>query len=121
MVNSTTAIPETDTTVFKVGRSTTYIAGYYSSLKDARISQVSNAAGVLVMKATLEHSVTGMSGKHFSDLGDSGAMVFQGSGALVGMLCDGCIEHPISYISLAEDLFDDIKRVTGATDVRVAD
>lgn len=75
----------------------------------------------MVTKKTLEHSVLGMSGKHFSDLGDSGAPVFDSSGAFIGMIFSGSREHPISYITLAKDLFDDIKRVTGATHVRVAD
>lgn len=52
--------------------------------------------------------------------GDAGSFVMDRYGSFVGLYVGGCLETGTGYFMEASDLFDDIKTVTGATDVRVA-
>jgi hypothetical protein len=56
--------------------------------------------------------------EYFSDNGDSGSAVFTKAGEFVGLLHGGVEPgRQISYITSAEDLVEDIKYITGATEV----
>jgi hypothetical protein len=103
-------LPTANSKVFKVGRTSTWTAGYYSALKSAHVAD---------KKVALEHSITGARGNPFSSLGDYGSLAFNQECGLAGLIVAGSNEHPVTYITLAPDLFDDIKNRTGAKDVRV--
>ncbi|KAL3481750.1 hypothetical protein BJX99DRAFT_253276 [Aspergillus californicus] len=51
--------------------------------------------------------------------GDAGAVVCGLAGDVVGLLFGGSVEGNIAYFTSTQDLILDIKRVTGATDVRL--
>ena len=53
--------------------------------------------------------------------GDSGAFVLDQSGAFVGLCFGGSEAMGISFFTAAQDLFDDIKIITGAVEVGLPD
>ncbi|KAM5434608.1 hypothetical protein MferCBS31731_006710 [Microsporum ferrugineum] len=113
-------IPNEDTRLFKLGRSTRKTRGFFSGLESAHI-HTSDGQGGISEIITLEHAVTGASGTLFSDPGDSGALVFDSVANCIGLIFAGNTFSRASYITLLPDLFDDIKTITGAVDVRIAE
>jgi len=70
----------------------------------------------VVMDRAVEGDGRGSS--FFSDKGDSGSAVFSGDGEFVGLLFGGTyLERNMSYVTAAQDLVEDIKHITGATEV----
>jgi hypothetical protein len=110
--------PEEDLQVFKLGGATEWTRGRLSGLKSAQIS-TTNEYGEDYTVITKEVGVTGAKGP-FSLQGDSGALVFDRSLRVVGMIFSGNLTENVSYITPCEDLVRDMKRVTGALDVRIA-
>ncbi|KAJ9265169.1 hypothetical protein DTO212C5_6843 [Paecilomyces variotii] len=106
------------TTVFKAGRSTGYTQGTYNGLESAVIAdKIVN--GQTVRTRTLEHAVCGRHGQWFGDRGDSGSFVFTYSGTVIGMIFGGNTDRAISYFTHIFDIFNDIKKITGASNVRI--
>ncbi|MBZ6376387.1 MAG: hypothetical protein LBE67_15785 [Kocuria palustris] len=75
-------------------------------------------------RVTYEQSIFPHTGLHFSQGGDSGALVFTESHVVVGMLIGGVIsnsgfESTCSYFTPIDVLVKDIKKITKATDVRL--
>lgn len=69
---------------------------------------------------TYEHSITGPeTGQWFSEKGDSGAFITDKNAQVVGLLFAGADRKNVTYFTHIKDVFDDIKTVTGAVDVRV--
>lgn len=106
--------------VYKAGRSTGYTKGTYSDLESAHVATVIKD-GKEVIKVTKEHCITGDNGKYFSLPGDSGSLVFNRRGEVLGLLFAGSEQRPISYFTHVTNLFADIKKVTCATDVRIVE
>ena len=59
----------------------------------------------------------GVKGAGFGTAGDSGAVVFDKNGNMVGLLFAGNDRTRISYFTPVEELFNDIKAITGAVGV----
>ncbi|DAA74188.1 TPA_exp: Uncharacterized protein A8136_3686 [Trichophyton benhamiae CBS 112371] len=113
-------IPEENTQVYKLGRSTRRTKGNFSGLTSALLDTPDNRGGAPEVKS-LEYAVTGPSGWLFSGPGDSGALVFDKYANCIGMVISWNTISKVSYVTLLPDLFDDIRQVTGAVDVRIAE
>ncbi|OJJ44552.1 hypothetical protein ASPZODRAFT_134633 [Penicilliopsis zonata CBS 506.65] len=101
-------------TLCKSGRTTKHTKGQCAKLRQAKIARY-RINGMEEIKATLEHSVTG----DFSEPGDSGSIVLDGAGRVVGLLFGGCQNKTASYFTHVRDLVKDIREVTGASGVRI--
>ncbi|KAF3491700.1 uncharacterized protein GIQ15_01217 [Arthroderma uncinatum] len=112
-------IPEENTKVIKLGRSTRRTKGYFSGLRSAHLNVPDGKDGMSQVE-TLEYAVIGASVSPFSDPGDSGALVFDTSANCIGMIFAGNTLTKTAYVTLLPDLFDDIKFITGAIAVRIA-
>lgn len=55
----------------------------------------------------------------FAEPGDSGAFLFDRLGQVVGILIGGFKRKETVYFTPIENIFDDIKEVTGAIDVQI--
>ncbi|KAJ5893857.1 hypothetical protein N7495_005548 [Penicillium taxi] len=108
-------------TVFKTGRSTGLSQATWGTLCQVSFSreQDPSVPGGSKFKATWEHCITSPSNKPFSELGDSGSLVWLGRGRVVGILHSGGERVNTSYITPIEDIFEDIKRISGACEVRM--
>lgn len=76
--------------------------------------------GQVTVVPTWEHKIAGSRGTDFAKYGDSGSWVYTLGGEPAGMLKGGDEAHGTGTMSLMPDIFDDIKSVTGAINVRVA-
>ncbi|KAH8430003.1 uncharacterized protein LDX57_007676 [Aspergillus melleus] len=104
--------------VFKCGRATGYTAGYYSELAEFHIlTEMAN--GVERPIVTREYAITNSSA--FSEPGDSGALIFNRDLQVVGMIFAISERNMRTYFTHIDDLFRDIKRVTGAQVVKIMD
>ena len=75
-------------------------------------------------KTTYEHTVVNISSiSPFSGPGDLGSFVFDRGGGVIGLLTSGWErKFPYTtYFTPIENVFDDVKEVTGALEVRIAD
>lgn len=122
--------PDDGAQVFKLGQTTGWTRGQYSTLQAAHIIQPPKDHDDEHGKPTSTTTYTVITTKHtitghkrcifFSSPGDSGALVFDNKLRVNGLLIGGNqTHHAVSYITLVSDLFKDIKRKTGAVDVRV--
>lgn len=103
--------------LYKCGRATEYTRGEWSGVRHAYLAkQVIN--GKVVPKMTFEHTITNGSNP-FSLEGDSGSLVFNQNGHVVGMIVGGAEWGDYTYMTHIDDLFADIKATTGATMVRI--
>lgn len=103
--------------LFKCGRTTGYTKGVYNGLKTVHLTHaVIN--GELVPQPTLEHTVTNQ-GDPFALRGDSGALVIDSQARVVGLHWGGLDSGSVAYFTHIEDVLEDIKRVTGAEDIRM--
>lgn len=111
---------EEDLIVFKLGRSTGWTWGTLSGLRSASIT-TADEHGKENKIVTMENVVTGRKhGAPFSERGDSGSFVFDANLAVVGMVFAGDSNYGNAYIIPCAELFEDIKRQTGAQDVRIS-
>lgn len=105
-------------TVFKVGRATGYTTGNWAETKTANIGrQVVN--GEEIVQITYERTITGLGNMPFSLKGDSGALVFNEHGRVVGMVFGGIEGGMFSYVTHITDFFVHMKEKTNAQDVRI--
>jgi hypothetical protein len=110
--------PLVEARLFKTGRATLRTTGCYGGLMECRIArEVVN--GEEREKVTMEHTVIGRQGEPFSRPGDSGALVYTRAAEVVGLHFGGREKEPISYFTHVVDLFEDIKHVTNAIEVRI--
>ncbi|EFR03826.1 hypothetical protein MGYG_06825 [Nannizzia gypsea CBS 118893] len=103
-----------------LGRSTKKTRGLFSGLSSAHIRTPDGQGGISNI-VTHEYTVTGASGMLFSDPGDSGALVFDDTANCIGLIFVGNKYTRASYITLLPDLFNGIKIITGAVNVRIAE
>ncbi|OQD75914.1 hypothetical protein PENDEC_c005G04444 [Penicillium decumbens] len=111
-----------DTTFYKSGRSTFLTKGRYSELQSVHVHRVPiSDDGKFRTVETFEHAFVSISGGPFSEGGDSGSFVFAEDGDVIALLWGGIERRDVTYVTPIEEVFDDIKRVTGALDVRIAE
>lgn len=92
-----------------------------NSLIDAHIVHkvdIRNLTGAKTI-TTFEYGVANTKQIAFSLPGDSGSFVCNTTQRVVGMVIRGYDRTRTSYYTPIEDIFADIKRVTGARDVRI--
>ena len=106
--------------LYKIGRSSGFTKGEYGPLEQVHIYRSRDPQGNPVSVATLEHSISYPPTSPFCLLGDSGSFIFENSGGVVGLLFGASERKDTAYFTHITDLFDDIKEVTGAIEVRIA-
>ena len=112
---------DADTQLYKSGRSTYLTAGRYQELASVTIARVYDpTSGHMVEKVTEERAIAGI-GSDFSEPGDSGSFVFTASGRVVGVVTAGDERKGVTFMTPIEDVLRDIKSVTGAVEVRLAE
>lgn len=121
--------------VCKLGQRSGFTTGVYNPLVVANIS-AQFIDGKYVYRSTKEHSVISGDGRlPFSQKGDSGSLVFTNEDpehrVLLGMIFGGseectcgscsrgvwCGEVRVSYFTHINDILEDIKTLTGASDI----
>ncbi|KAI9373268.1 hypothetical protein BJX61DRAFT_552323 [Aspergillus egyptiacus] len=113
----TTSRPKLGEKLYKVGRAIGLTAGLYSGLKVCHVAK-QEVGGKEIDIPTFEHAFAIPQG-HLVERGDSGSLIFDRQGRVYGMLFGGNFLNNIGYFTHTADLIDDIKRVTGASDVRL--
>jgi hypothetical protein len=115
--------------VFKIGRRSNLTYGFVNPAKSTQLLawvirngtpryEVGYAWAVMDRKVDDDEGKDGRGSGYFSDKGDSGSAVFTKAGEFVGLLYGGVEPgRQVSYIMSAEDLVEDIKYITGATEV----
>ena len=113
--------PDAVDRVFKMGRTTHWTMGYMSPVQVFTFDDkdYANDDGTPYERVSHDYCVIGHMGADFSESGDSGSFVFDDSGRLVGLLFGGDLKGGVTRILVVEDLFDDIKHMTGAKGVRL--
>lgn len=106
--------------LYKSGRSTKITSGLYGGLQEVSLVETETEHGVQVVE-TWEHQIaTTAISEAFAEKGDSGAWVYTGQNQVFGMLKSGHERRCTMSISRLVDIFEDIKLLTGAEEVRIA-
>jgi hypothetical protein len=115
--------PNQDQDVFKKGRTTQVTCGHYVGLRRSDIkSWKSQPDGTYKEVVGEDSRVLGMPHRldnMFGLWGDSGAFVIDRSGEFLGLYWGGNTASGAGYFTGADPLFQDIKRITGATSVEM--
>lgn len=117
--------------ILKCGRSTAITRAVFSELECIHICRVEDPdhPGQVRIITSWEYVFAGTSrgcvfaGPSVGNLvewGDSGSFAFTEHGGVIGLLWGGAELNDVGYVTLIEDIFEDIKVVTGASDVRIA-
>ncbi|KAJ6146721.1 hypothetical protein N7497_008703 [Penicillium chrysogenum] len=100
--------------------------GVYNGLPVANI-EAKMKEGVDTTAITLDYSIIGLKGEHFSARGDSGAMVSHKrrtstgtESVIIGMVFAGFEKEGITSFTRADFLLDDIKEMTKARDIELS-
>ena len=106
--------------LFKSGRSTQFTEGKYSELRQVVIVKGLDPHGREAPFPTFQHSIASFKNMTaFAYPGDYGSFVYTRIGEVVGLLVRGWERMNFTVFQPIFDVFEDIKRVTGATDVRI--
>ncbi|KAJ5789622.1 uncharacterized protein N7518_006633 [Penicillium psychrosexuale] len=105
--------------LYKTGRSTGTTYAYYNGLVSVDICLQKTAHGVQKV-FTWEHTVTEPISHAFAEPGDSGSWVYTPAGEVFGVLHSRDMRKGTMRIASIVDIFKDIKRLTGAAEVRIA-
>ncbi|OJD09966.1 hypothetical protein AJ78_08830 [Emergomyces pasteurianus Ep9510] len=109
-----------DSSLYKIGRRTNFTIGRYQGLRSLHLESLRPSdQGQKVVAVTKEAAITPKNGFQFSAEGDSGSFVFDELANFVGLLSAGNMETGVAYFTPATILFEDIKWITGARDVRL--
>ncbi|KAK2757959.1 hypothetical protein FQN54_004365 [Arachnomyces sp. PD_36] len=109
-----------DEILYKLGRTTGFTAGRYDGLRSIQLhTYQKDSSGNKIMEETYEHTIVGEPGKLFSDRGDSGAIIFDITCGSIGLLFGGNADTKASYFTPFPQLFEDVKRITGAKKIRI--
>lgn len=114
-------LPALDEELSKVGRATGYTRGTYGNLDICHIAtKIVNGEKEDV--PTWEHVLLGIKGGNpVVDPGDSGSLVFDEVGVVLGMIFGGNDKGNLGYFTATRDLIADIKRITGVKEIRLHD
>ncbi|KAK2759030.1 hypothetical protein FQN54_003129 [Arachnomyces sp. PD_36] len=108
-----------DMPLYKLGRRTGFTGGALNGIRESDIHGWSrDSQGVERFYRGKAHLVVCRECQAFGDLGDSGSFVVDEVGRFAGLYLGGDTEKGTGLFTVAEDLFEDIKQITGATDVR---
>lgn len=108
-----------DMDLYKIGRSTGFTAGRLNGVGMTELhSWQQNDDGSWKEVRSTAYCVvpTADTNQAFGEGGDSGAFVINNKGRFVGLYFGASTDNT-GYFTSAEDLIEDIKRVTGAVDV----
>lgn len=110
-------LPATDEKLFKIGRATGYTDGTYGNLDICHIA-TKTVNGKKEDVPTWEHVLLGIKD---GDPGDSGSLVFDEVGVVLGMIFGENGKGNLGYFTATRDLIADIKRITGVQEIRLHD
>ncbi|EFR01258.1 hypothetical protein MGYG_04263 [Nannizzia gypsea CBS 118893] len=112
---------EADMSLCKVGRRTGFTEGRLNTLHVTQVQKWSqNKDGSWTKICGSLHEIVPVAPQgRFGDAGDSGSFIMDRHGSFVGLYVGGCLETGTGYFMEASDLFHDIEKITGATNVRV--
>ena len=117
-------LPKLGQQQFKVGRATGTTNGTYGNLKSCRIA-TRTVDGNEEYVPTFEHVMLAddkeliRQGTHVVAQGDSGSLVFDKTGSVLGIIFGGNGTENIGYFTATRDLISDIKHITGAQEIRI--
>ncbi|KAK1761920.1 hypothetical protein QBC33DRAFT_614651 [Phialemonium atrogriseum] len=109
--------------LFKVGMKTGVSAGYFSHVKSNCWLEDDKHMG---MPRSSEYLFLGHEGKPFGDHGDSGSVVYDAEGQVLGLLFTGLSPQQTNaghtFVTPIEDVFEDVIKFSkgGITDIRIA-
>ncbi|KAJ5995501.1 hypothetical protein N7481_002478 [Penicillium waksmanii] len=109
-----------DKILFKTGRSTKKTSGRYHGLQKCMLHREPDEtapAGYRIVP-TFTHSVSILDNQTFCEPGDSGSLIYKESEKVVGMFFAVSQRINTWNFQLISDIFDDIKIVSGASEVR---
>lgn len=106
--------------LYKLGRRTGFTGGMLNGIKEADLhGWTEDAQGSLRFFQGKANLITPLECATFGDPGDSGSFVIDGDGCFAGLYFGGDQDRGTGLFIEAKDLFEDIKYITGARDVRV--
>ncbi|EER42729.1 conserved hypothetical protein [Histoplasma capsulatum H143] len=112
--------PPHGSALYKIGRRTNFTSGRYQGLHSVHLeSWKTDKNGKKTVVVTEEEAVTRKNGLQFCAQGDSGSFIFDVEMKFVGLLFAGNMETGVGYFTPAAILFEDIKAMTGALEVRL--
>ncbi|EAU29902.1 predicted protein [Aspergillus terreus NIH2624] len=120
LADASDSLPANRQELAKIGQATGLTVGYYSHLDTVHIvERMENGKKVFV--STYEHCFMSSDRKHsLVERGDSGSLVFEkDTGMVVGMLFGGSQNEDVGYFTSIIDLFEHIKKSTGANEIRI--
>lgn len=101
----------------KIGRVSGLTHGWYSALQSC-VLENETKDGHTVARKTWEHVVAKPSGV-FLKLGDSGSLLFNDSGDVLGILFGASERGDIAYFTATRDLLQFIRSITGVLEIRM--
>lgn len=112
-------LPALDEELFKIGRATSHTNAKYGNLKSCNIA-TKTVNGKEEYVPTWEHVFLGIKGGFpVVDSGDSGSLVFDEVGVVLGMIFGGDGKSNFGYFTATRDLLSDIKHITGVQEIRL--
>ncbi|KAK2867961.1 hypothetical protein FQN49_003295 [Arthroderma sp. PD_2] len=118
-VLDTTADLGSNMTVCKAGRSTGFTEGRLGALQYTDLQIWFKGKDEWRKVKGLLREIFPVAPRVFADAGDSGSFVMDRHGAFVGLYVGGATSTGTGLFLEAKDLFNDIKAITGAKDVRI--
>ncbi|KAJ5835364.1 hypothetical protein N7447_001390 [Penicillium robsamsonii] len=108
--------------LYKSGRSTAMTASVYHGLESVELERLKSkkGPGYILGITWVSKMATPENSFPFAEHGDSGAWITRMDGKVFGILTGGDERQGTTYFSRINDVFDDIKDVTGAVEVRIA-
>lgn len=106
--------------MFKSGRSTGVTEAVFNGLRSVELDRLKSEKGPgyeLRIKWTTKISFMD---EPFAEPGDSGSWIYAMDGSVFGLLTGGDERQGTTYVCRMKDVFDDIKDITGAVEVRTA-
>ena len=119
---SATALPGSErSTLIKCGRTTGWTEGLINSIDQYHFDDCANPNldGSYPRAVSQNPLVLSRSRSPFAEKGDSGAFVLNELGKLVGIVIGGSTTGDHSFMTLIDDIFEDIIHLTGAKAVRL--
>ncbi|OQE19300.1 hypothetical protein PENFLA_c019G02441 [Penicillium flavigenum] len=108
--------------LYKSGRSTGMTASVYHGLESVRLDRLESkkGPGYRLVITWVNKIATSENSYPFAEGGDSGSWITRVDGKVFGILAGGDERQGTTYFCRINDVFDDIKDITGAADVRIA-
>jgi hypothetical protein len=108
--------------LYKSGRSTGMTASAYHGLESVKLDRLKSkkCAGYDLVITWVNTIPTSEDSYSFAEGGDSGSWITRVDGKVLGILAGGDERLGTTYFCRINDVFDDIKDITGAAEVRIA-